>query len=233
MQGPRELSAKRARDGVHPRRDCLSDPPLLVRMPNGFPVPPIPPTPPSFLLNKPLSATSPPLPTMTPLPPPPVPPVAPQAESEPERAPPSSVTGENRSGGQLRRVILPAKLISHFIDVIAEANTARKIETCGLLLGKERDDELVISHLLIPQQSGSSETCSMQREEEVAAFQQQESLLTLGWIHTHPTQSIFLSSLDLHTHASYHPQLPLYTDVDQEGGHCLVREESFQCVDLR
>ena len=182
----------------------VSDPPLLVRMPNGFPVPPIPPTPPSFLLNKPLSATSPPLPTMTPLPPPPVPPVppsfehslvtaptpvnshsdtafssvspppriassaasttntpgpdksdsskpsldnstvltpalkvAPQAESEPERAPPSSVTGENRSGGQLRRVILPAKLISHFIDVIAEANTARKIETCGLLLGKE------------------------------------------------------------------------------------------------
>ena len=47
------------------------------------------------------------------------------------------MTGENRSGGQLRRVILPAKLISHFIDVIAEANTARKIETCGLLLGKE------------------------------------------------------------------------------------------------
>ncbi|TKA50042.1 hypothetical protein B0A53_06484 [Rhodotorula sp. CCFEE 5036] len=132
----------------------------------------------------------------------------PVAGGETGRAPLSGTGEPRRSGGQLRRVILPAKLISHFVDIIAEANTARKIETCGLLLGKERDHELVISHLLIPQQSGTSETCSMQREEEVAAFQQKESLLTFGWIHTHPTQSIFLSSLDLHTHASYQRLLP-------------------------
>ena len=29
------------------------------------------------------------------------------------------------------------------------------------------------------------------------------SLLTLGWIHTHPTQTCFLSSVDLHTHCGY------------------------------
>ena len=27
--------------------------------------------------------------------------------------------------------------------------------------------------------------------------------MTLGWIHTHPSQSCFLSSLDLHTQAGY------------------------------
>ena len=30
-----------------------------------------------------------------------------------------------------------------------------------------------------------------------------KGLLTLGWIHTHPTQTCFLSSVDLHTHFSY------------------------------
>ncbi|GAA6056613.1 hypothetical protein JCM3770_006356, partial [Rhodotorula araucariae] len=101
-------------------------------------------------------------------------------------------------------------------------------------------------------------------------------------IHTHPTQSIFLSSLDLHTHAAYqlmlaeavavvcapaaadddepeygvfrmtdppgiqtivqcrevgafhpHSPLPLYTDVDEEGGHCRVVDVPFECVDIR
>jgi STAM-binding protein len=32
--------------------------------------------------------------------------------------------------------------------------------------------------------------------------------LTLGWIHTHPTQTCFLSSIDLHTHFSYQVMLP-------------------------
>lgn len=61
----------------------------------------------------------------------------PVAGGETGRAPLSGTGEPRRSGGQLRRVILPAKLISHFVDIIAEANTARKIETCGLLLGKE------------------------------------------------------------------------------------------------
>ncbi|CAF4394850.1 unnamed protein product, partial [Rotaria magnacalcarata] len=29
------------------------------------------------------------------------------------------------------------------------------------------------------------------------------NLITLGWIHTHPTQTVFLSSVDLHTHLPY------------------------------
>ena len=35
-----------------------------------------------------------------------------------------------------------------------------------------------------------------------------QGLLVLGWIHTHPSQSSFMSSVDLHTQASYQGMLP-------------------------
>ncbi|KAI5269096.1 hypothetical protein KEM52_005206, partial [Ascosphaera acerosa] len=34
-----------------------------------------------------------------------------------------------------------------------------------------------------------------------------DELLVLGWIHTHPSQSCFLSSRDLHTHAGFQVML--------------------------
>lgn len=69
--------------------------------------------------------------------------------------------------------------------------------------------------------------CTTTHEEEQFAFQDERDLMTLGWvrrsslppascsqltsrrtqIHTHPTQSCFMSSLDLHTHASYQVML--------------------------
>ena len=45
-------------------------------------------------------------------------------------------------------------------------------------------------------------------EEQLLAYQIQHDLLTIGWIHTHPTQTCFLSSLDLHTHSGYQALLP-------------------------
>ena len=34
-------------------------------------------------------------------------------------------------------------------------------------------------------------------------YQQDNNLMTLGWIHTHPSHDCFLSSVDMHTHMSY------------------------------
>jgi STAM-binding protein len=31
----------------------------------------------------------------------------------------------------------------------------------------------------------------------------EKDLLALGWIHTHPQQTCFLSSIDVHTHMPY------------------------------
>lgn len=35
-----------------------------------------------------------------------------------------------------------------------------------------------------------------------------EDLLVLGWIHTHPTQTCFMSSRDLHTQSGYQVMMP-------------------------
>ncbi|XP_047346846.1 STAM-binding protein-like A isoform X1 [Vespa velutina] len=104
--------------------------------------------------------------------------------------------------GQLRDIVLPSKLIENFL-ALAFSNTANNKETCGILTGKLEQNKLLITHLLIPQQTGSPDSCLTLNEEDIFDFQDHHNLITLGWIHTHPTQTAFLSSVDLHTHCSY------------------------------
>ena len=54
----------------------------------------------------------------------------------------------------------------------------------------------------------TSDSCTTTDEEALFEFQDKHSLLTLGWIHTHPTQTCFMSSVDLHTHVGYQIMLP-------------------------
>ncbi|KAG8135385.1 hypothetical protein E2320_008407 [Naja naja] len=68
---------------------------------------------------------------------------------------------QNHAAEGLRSVVLPSDLCHKFL-LLADANTARGIETCGILCGKL----------------------------------------------SHPTQTAFLSSVDLHTHCSYQLMLP-------------------------
>ncbi|KAL8291604.1 hypothetical protein RQP46_001862 [Phenoliferia psychrophenolica] len=110
-------------------------------------------------------------------------------------------------GGQpLRNVVLPAELMSHFVALSLD-NTERGIETCGLLMGTLSHNTFTITNLLVPKQDGTPDTCTTTHEEEQFAYQDERELMTLGWIHTHPTQTCFMSSLDLHTHASYQVML--------------------------
>ncbi|XP_075279505.1 AMSH-like protease [Opisthocomus hoazin] len=107
----------------------------------------------------------------------------------------------------LRGVILPRDLCHRFL-LLAEANTVRGIETCGILCGKLTHNEFTITHVIVPKQSAGPDYCDMENVEELFGIQDQHDLLTLGWIHTHPTQTAFLSSVDLHTHCSYQLMLP-------------------------
>ncbi|KAM4030509.1 LOW QUALITY PROTEIN: AMSH-like protease [Anomaloglossus baeobatrachus] len=107
----------------------------------------------------------------------------------------------------LRIVVLPKDLSQKFLH-LAEANTSRGIETCGILCGKLTHDEFTITHVIVPKQSAGPDYCDMENVEELFNVQDQHNLLTLGWIHTHPTQTAFLSSVDLHTHCSYQLMLP-------------------------
>lgn len=107
-------------------------------------------------------------------------------------------------GAPLRTIFLPAELSESFVK-IANPNTQKKLETCGILVGKLNRNAFFITHLLIPEQDSTSETCSTTNEEKMFEYIDNEDpdLFILGWIHTHPTQSCFLSSIDLHTQNSY------------------------------
>ncbi|NXC77209.1 STABP protein, partial [Anhinga anhinga] len=116
-------------------------------------------------------------------------------------------TENNASVDVLRQVIVPRELCQKFLQ-LADANTVRGVETCGILCGKLMRNEFTITHVIIPKQYGGPDYCNTENEEELFMIQDQHGLVTLGWIHTHPTQTAFLSSVDLHTHCSYQMMLP-------------------------
>eukprot|EP00118_Oscarella_pearsei_P006899 m.32297 g.32297 ORF g.32297 m.32297 type:complete len:474 (+) comp31620_c0_seq1:34-1455(+) len=108
---------------------------------------------------------------------------------------------ENTVDG-LRRIIVPGDLMNEF-ERSAMMNTLRNVETCGILAGKLKGKAFYITHVLIPKQEGTTESCETLNEEDLFEYQDNHDLITLGWIHTHPTQTSFLSSVDLHTHCGY------------------------------
>lgn len=127
-----------------------------------------------------------------------------QAQAIPEKQP----LNEEKSimFGNLRMLELPTEMIDTFV-ALASHNTERRIETCGLLLGKLSRGRYTITTLLIPNQKGSADTCEMLDEENIFDYQDKRDLLTLGWIHTHPSMTCFLSSVDLHTHCGFQMSL--------------------------
>lgn len=111
------------------------------------------------------------------------------------------------NGTPLRSVFLPANLRSRFLS-LAAPNTRANLETCGILCGTLVSNALFISKLVIPEQTATSDTCETVNESALFDYCDSEDLMTLGWIHTHPSQTCFMSSRDLHTHCGYQVMLP-------------------------
>ncbi|KAL1901249.1 hypothetical protein Cpir12675_000617 [Ceratocystis pirilliformis] len=111
------------------------------------------------------------------------------------------------SGEPLRPMFLPSGLRKAFV-ALARVNTSRHIETCGMLCGAPQNGALYIHELLVPEQVGTSDTCETVNELAIYEHMEKHNLVCYGWIHTHPTQTCFMSSRDLHTHASYQAGLP-------------------------
>ncbi|KAI1840056.1 hypothetical protein JX266_013747 [Neoarthrinium moseri] len=111
------------------------------------------------------------------------------------------------SGDPIRCVIVPVGLREDFLKLAAE-NTRRGLEMCGILCGTAVNNALFVTCLVIPEQTCTSDTCETENEGAIFDYCIQEDLLQLGWIHTHPTQTCFMSSRDLHTQAGYQVMLP-------------------------
>ncbi|EGD89958.2 uncharacterized protein TERG_08894 [Trichophyton rubrum CBS 118892] len=80
-------------------------------------------------------------------------------------------------------------------------------ETCGILAGTLISNAFFISRLIIPEQESTPDTCEMLNEAAIFEYCEAEDLMVLGWIHTHPTQTCFMSSRDLHTQSGYQVML--------------------------
>ncbi|KAI1324208.1 hypothetical protein F5Y16DRAFT_381564 [Xylariaceae sp. FL0255] len=111
------------------------------------------------------------------------------------------------NGEPIRPIFLPSDLREKFLEK-AEKNTKKGLEMCGILCGTAVNNALFIRCLLIPEQKCTSDTCETENEHSMLEYCINEDLLILGWIHTHPTQSCFMSSRDLHTQAGYQVMLP-------------------------
>ncbi|CAG8662665.1 uncharacterized protein OCT59_012157 [Rhizophagus irregularis] len=117
-------------------------------------------------------------------------------KSEPEFA------AFTEGGEGLRKVRLSSDIYENFTKIAAK-NTLKNLETCGVLFGSLARNVFSISTLIIPKQTATSDTCTMTNEEELIDYAEERGLIMLGWIHTHPSQTCFMSSMDLHTHSSY------------------------------
>lgn len=111
------------------------------------------------------------------------------------------------NGAFLRTVFLPPSLRISFLS-LALPNTRANLETCGILCGTLISNAFFISKLVIPDQESTSDTCETVNEDKLFDYVDGEDLMVLGWIHTHPTQTCFMSSRDLHTHAGYQAMMP-------------------------
>ena len=111
------------------------------------------------------------------------------------------------NGTPLRSVFISANLRHSFVSIAAR-NTHGNRETCGILCGALVSNAFFVSKLLIPEQTSTSDTCETTDESAIFDYCESEDLIVLGWIHTHPTQTCFMSSRDLHTHCGYQVMLP-------------------------
>lgn len=82
----------------------------------------------------------------------------------------------------LRIVHVPSRLMLEF-ENIAQKNTINNVETCGILAGKLAKNEFIITHMIVPKQKGTPDSCTTMNEEEIFDFQDQHNLITIGWIH--------------------------------------------------
>ena len=101
-----------------------------------------------------------------------------------------------------RSVRLPRTLFDIFLG-IAKDITSNNTETCGIIAENDNGTDFVVTHLVIPEQRGMSDSCTAMDENTVTATFVETDFITVRWIHTHPSQTAFLSSIDLHTHAGY------------------------------
>ncbi|KAK7264685.1 hypothetical protein RJT34_32295 [Clitoria ternatea] len=134
-------------------------------------------------------------------------PIPPAQVADPRPGPAKSSHDSGLDSTTYQHLHIPIKMMEDFLRLASE-NTRKNLETCGVLAGSLKKRVFHITTLIIPKQESTSDSCQTLNEEEIFEVQDSLSLFPLGWIHTHPSQTCFMSSVDLHTHYSYQIMLP-------------------------
>ncbi|KAK9933914.1 hypothetical protein M0R45_021084 [Rubus argutus] len=134
-------------------------------------------------------------------------PIHPSKVADPRPGPANPSADGIPSSNSYQHLHVPVKMMDDFLR-LARKNTEKNLETCGVLAGSLKNKVFHITTLIIPKQESTSDSCQTLNEEEIFEVQDKLSLFPLGWIHTHPSQTCFMSSVDLHTHYSYQIMLP-------------------------
>lgn len=134
-------------------------------------------------------------------------PISPSKVADPRPGPAKPSQNGLPNTNTFQQLHVPVKMLDDFLR-LARENTSKNLETCGVLAGSLKNRVFHITTLIIPKQESTSDSCQTLNEEEIFEVQDKRSLFPLGWIHTHPSQTCFMSSVDLHTHYSYQIMLP-------------------------
>ncbi|KZV33416.1 hypothetical protein F511_38633 [Dorcoceras hygrometricum] len=127
-------------------------------------------------------------------------PICPSKVADPRPGPPKFSQDGLPSSNSYQDLHIPVKMLEEFLSV-ARKNTAKNLETCGVLAGSLRNRVFQITTLIIPKQESTSDSCQTLNEEEI--FEKYSIYILVLDLQTHPTQTCFMSSVDLHTHYSY------------------------------
>jgi len=105
------------------------------------------------------------------------PPTVPASASASASTPPARPKSSQSSGSKavkkilkLRTVCLPGSLMAQFLDYVRD-NTMKDIETCGILTGVLKGNQLVITTIVIPKQEATANTCVTHSEEDLFELQ--------------------------------------------------------------
>jgi STAM-binding protein len=74
------------------------------------------------------------------------------------------------------------KIIDQFLEC-GKHNLAKDIEFCAILCGREYNGEYYCTHLLVPRQTGTRDSCTALNEIALFEYQMKHELITMGWIH--------------------------------------------------
>ncbi|KAI3888705.1 hypothetical protein MKX03_012894 [Papaver bracteatum] len=106
----------------------------------------------------------------------------PSQVADPRPGPAKSMQDEIFDSNSYQHLHIPANMMEGFLR-LAQENTKKNLETCGVLAGKMENRVFHITTLIIPKQQATSDS-------------------------THPSQTCAMSSVDLHTQYAYQIMLP-------------------------